>query len=306
MKMSFDHTALWMKAKLFLNHAMDEGSDREFDERALWAALALELLAKAALAKVSPLLVADPVADDGVSLLAASGLVEHDGPVVSVKAKAAMSRCQRAFKPFSAPEAARILAHRNEYLHGGSPRFTPIPEVAFWPRFWAQAAILVEAVDEDLESLVGPSRVGIVDGHLAQNRRNLDDRYQSRVARARQRVALLDAGQVPSGLASEWAPSDSPGAGLKHRTYRECPACGQEDGVLEGDEELEVEQQVEQIDEDDFDVWYEVTVAAERFSCGRCHIVLDGVEMLERGELDTEFTIQGSPEDYYEPEYDNE
>lgn len=55
----FDHDALWTKAKLFLNRAMDD-DPRSFDERALWAALALELLAKAALARVSPLLIAEP------------------------------------------------------------------------------------------------------------------------------------------------------------------------------------------------------------------------------------------------------
>ena len=53
MSKPWDPDALFIKAKLFLNHAMDDDS-RQFDEQALWASLALELLAKAALAKVSP------------------------------------------------------------------------------------------------------------------------------------------------------------------------------------------------------------------------------------------------------------
>jgi hypothetical protein len=50
----YDHEALWSKAKVFLNRAMDPDSGRAFDEQALWAAAALELLGKAALARVSP------------------------------------------------------------------------------------------------------------------------------------------------------------------------------------------------------------------------------------------------------------
>ena len=74
MSKPWDPDALFIKAKLFLNHAMDDDS-RQFDEQALWASLALELLAKAALAKVSPVLIAVPT-EEGNSLLVASGLVE--------------------------------------------------------------------------------------------------------------------------------------------------------------------------------------------------------------------------------------
>ena len=59
MSKPWDPDALFIKAKLFLNHAMDDDS-RQFDEQALWASLALELLAKAALAKVSPVLMTAP------------------------------------------------------------------------------------------------------------------------------------------------------------------------------------------------------------------------------------------------------
>ena len=35
----YDHEAMWSKAKVFLNRAMDPGSGRSFDEQALWAKL---------------------------------------------------------------------------------------------------------------------------------------------------------------------------------------------------------------------------------------------------------------------------
>ena len=73
---TYSHDALWTKAKLFMSYAMDDEPARTFDERALWAALALELLGTAALARVPPLLIASPNEDeDGNNLLIASGLI---------------------------------------------------------------------------------------------------------------------------------------------------------------------------------------------------------------------------------------
>jgi len=90
----YDYEALWLKAKSFLNRAMDdEGDERSFDEQALWASLALELLAKAALARVSPLLIAEPT-QDGTNLMIASGLIEGDARFTSVRAKTLYSRCR--------------------------------------------------------------------------------------------------------------------------------------------------------------------------------------------------------------------
>lgn len=77
MTVPYDHEALWLKAKLFINRAMDDDGYRSFDEQLLWASLALELLAKAALARVSPLLIVEPT-EDGTNLLIASGLVKGD------------------------------------------------------------------------------------------------------------------------------------------------------------------------------------------------------------------------------------
>ncbi|MEO7261017.1 MAG: hypothetical protein ABI047_07165 [Jatrophihabitantaceae bacterium] len=72
MSASYDFEALWMKARLFLAHAMDDDEPRTFDERALWASLALELLAKSALSNAHPVLIANPT-EEGTNLLIASG-----------------------------------------------------------------------------------------------------------------------------------------------------------------------------------------------------------------------------------------
>ena len=125
MSKPWDPDALFLKAKLFVNHAMDE-EGRQFDEQALWASLALELLAKAALGRVSPVLIAVPT-EEGHSLLVASGLVDGDVRFTSVQAKTLFARCARAFKPFSEKESKAIAAARNDCLHPHTARCLVAP-----------------------------------------------------------------------------------------------------------------------------------------------------------------------------------
>jgi hypothetical protein len=304
MSTSYDHEALWIKAKLFLNHAMDSDESRGFEEQALWASLALELLAKAALARVSPLLIAEP-SEEGTNLLMASGLVEGDARFTSVRAQTIYTRCSKAFKPFSQKEALAINRARNEYLHGAGIGFNGIPPDAWWARYWAQAAILVNALDTDIDDLVGSDRVGIVEGHLAQNARNLEHRVEMLTERAKQRLAQYQSGVLPSRVAKEWDYPANLSAGLTYHADEPCPACGH-DGLLEGEDVQSSEIRYEQIDAEDYEVSAELTVGADYFSCPRCRLVLDSYELLEAAGVSVTFEATGDVSDFMEPEYGND
>jgi hypothetical protein len=199
----YDHEALWAKAKVFLNRAMDPGPGRSFDEQALWASAALELLAKAALARVSPLLIAEPT-EEGLNILIATGLVQGSAQFTSVSASTVFKRCERAFKPFSAAEAMKFAAARNEYLHGSGIGFMAIPPQAWWPRYWSLAATLLTAQDRDAIDLVGIDRLSVVEEHLARNARNIEHRTEALIERARQRLAQYRAGTLPARIQAEW------------------------------------------------------------------------------------------------------
>lgn len=188
----YDHEALWSKAKVFLNRAMDPDSGRAFDEQALWAAAALELLGKAALARVSPLLIAEPT-EEGVNILIATGLIEGDASFASVRASTIFKRCQGAFRPVSAADAMKFADARNEYLHGPGIGFMTLPPHVWWPQFWALASILVTAQDCEIKELVGLDRTAVVEGHLEQNAKNIEHRTEALIARAQQRLAQYQA-----------------------------------------------------------------------------------------------------------------
>ena len=303
MTSSYDYDALWTKAKLFLNHAMDDGEERQFDERALWASLALELLGKAALARISPLLIAAPN-EEGTNLLIASGLMAGEARFKAIPARTLYTRCSRAFKPFSFREAEQITFARNDYLHGGAAAFGGLPPEVWWPRYWGQAAILVNALDRQLVDLVGESRVEAVEAHLAQRERNIEERVEMLLERSRQRFEQYLAGTLPARLAEEWARAPDPSAGLTYSVAHDCPACG-ELGTLEGENVSDAELNHETVG-DDIDAWMDLTIDAEFFSCENCRLVLDGYEYLVQAGLPTEFEGIGDVGDYFEPDYGND
>ncbi|OJX70204.1 MAG: hypothetical protein BGO95_04195 [Micrococcales bacterium 73-13] len=298
----YDPDRLWIKARMFVHRAMDDG--REFDEQAFWASAAFELLGKAALAKVSPILIANPN-PDGHSLLVASGLLEVDDKFFTIPAKALWSRCHRAFKPFNEQEAAYISSVRNDYLHAGGVGREGTPE-AWWPRYWAQVAILVSHLDRDLEELVGRERERVVTQYLETNRENVKRRAEALIERARSRLALHESGSMSVTLERAWA-GFSPYY-FQHTTSAECPACGSS-GTLSGDTVLETKAEFVTLhgEEDQFeDVIVFVTVATDGFACPRCHLELNDLDLIEAVGLDTDFEVEGDPSSYYEPEYDNE
>jgi hypothetical protein len=301
----YDHEALWIKAKLFINRAMDIDEIRSPDERSLWAALALELLAKAALAKVSPLLIAEPT-EEGVNLLIASGLIEADARFTSVRAKTLFLRCQRAFRPFDLTEAMGIVNGRNEYLHGGGVGFATLPDSVWWPKFWAQAIILVSALDKDIDEFVGSARKHLVDKHLEQNAKNVEHRTEALIGRAKQRLLQMKSGVLPAKIVAEWRPGRDLSAGLSYSTSAACPACGNE-GVLEGDSVLSADINYPQGGDEYDEVSVTLDISSDYFSCPICHLVLDGYQYIGEAELPLSFEAEGDPSDYYdEPDYGND
>lgn len=299
----YDHQALWAKAKVFLNRAMDTAPSRSFDEQALWASAALELLGKAALARVSPLLIAEPT-EDGVNVLIATGLIEGTAKFTSVRAATVFKRCARAFRPFDAGTAQKIADSRNEYLHGSGVGFAVLTLELWWPSFWAQAAILVTAQDREIEDLVGLDRVSTVDAYLEQNSKNVEECTGALINRAKQRLNQYRAGTLPAKVQQEWEAFEL-SAMLRYRAPATCPACGSAGRVeAEDADDYEVEYEYDE-DGGPASMWATATVTPDYFSCSTCRLVLDRYELVHQAGLAEPFTaIDDDPPQ--EPEYGND
>jgi hypothetical protein len=301
----YDHAALWNKAKVFINRAMDPGDLRSFDEQALWSSAALELLGKAALARVSPLLIAEPT-EEGLNILIAAGLIDGPARFSSVSASTIFKRCERAFRPFVARDARRFADARNEYLHGSGLGFTALPPEAWWPKFWALASILVTAQDCQLNDFVGDQRTEIIEAYLVLNKKNVEHRVEALISRAKQRLMLAKSGTLPAKIQLEWGNATDLTAGHSYSAPAQCPACGSP-GMAEGDDNSDMEYQYDggYGDEEQGWVWATVTVPVDYFSCPTCRLVLDGYELIEQSGMAETFTvIDDDPP--REPEYGND
>ncbi|MFD6178475.1 MULTISPECIES: hypothetical protein [unclassified Isoptericola] len=301
---AFDPQAFWAKATLFLNRAMEPGDMRSEDERRLWASLALEQLAKWALAETSPVLVADPVIGDGGQLLRALGLRESVGSV-TVGASTAFKRCEVIYRPFSAKDATKFSEARNEHLHGPEIALIGIPAEAWWMRFWSLVDILLSAHGQSPIDLVGSARSAEVEEHISRSAKAIEKRAEALVAGAQRNLKRYDDGLMSGTEQKRWdrvtkAPM---GVGLKYNAEATCPAC-EATGYIEGDyPESEEYQSPEDYDESPS---LEVEFYADYFMCPNCHLVLETAELVVAGGIDGLFTVYTEAPEYYEPEYGND
>lgn len=298
----FSAEGYWIKGQLFINRAMEPDDVRSEDERRLWASLALEQMAKWALARTSPTLVADPARIDGDQLFRALGLREG-GPYVSVTAWTAFKRCAAIYRPFSEKEASAFAHARNEYLHGTDIALLDLPLEAWWPRFWSLVSVLLTAHQLVLEDLVDVSRLAEIELHLSHNAKRVEHQCEAAIEAARRNLDRYREGHMLTYEARRW---ERGGLGLtlgeEFQSEATCPACG-EYGTVEG-ETPDREDVVWPTNMDDIPV-VEVTFVPDYFSCPTCHLVLDNYELIVQAQLDDPVTIP-TDRDYAETEYGND
>lgn len=265
---------------------MDDGP-RSFDERAMWASIALELLAKAALANHSPILIADP--NDDTSLLGASGLVRAEGSFKSVTAVTLYRRCRRAFRPFDEKKAEIFANARNDYLHGSGIVFGAIPETVWWADFWSLVSPLVDAQDKSIEDLVGERRTQVVLDHLENNQKYVSERVESLLGRARVRFEDKKTGRMSAARTNQWKSEYDLRLGLRYSTGCDCPACGQS-GLLEA-EDVE-NMRIEPGYYDHYEARGLADALADYFVCEHCQLVLDRYDFIEAAGIDPAFEVE--------------
>ena len=287
MSLPYNHDAVWMKAKTFIDRSFN-ALDDDFPLAALWAANSLELLAKSVLGKINPLLVADP-SDDGESLMLAAGLPGDKTKYKSIPAKALYNRCARVFRSFNKKHATEIAMQRNAELHSGAEPFNEVgDQQSWWEQFWSIAAVLIDGRGCTIEEFVGPSHTAQVQERLERNAQNVHRRVGSLIARARQRHANGEEPQRWPRLEREFAVSIL------------CPVC-QGNAVLGGDR-VEDSDVVVEVDEDGPYVDYElVQVWADFFQCEECGLMIEGDAHIEAAGLDSKIEVDRP----YEPELDD-
>jgi hypothetical protein len=140
---AFEAEAMWAKSKMFMERGIMARDNRDVSAFHLWAALALELLAKAALARIHPVLVADPT--DFNSMLVACRVKASD-KTRSILARTAFERLMQVSTEFD--ERARRFCmlmsnRRNEELHSGASPTVDLDPRAWVPEYWRVSEIML-------------------------------------------------------------------------------------------------------------------------------------------------------------------
>src|SRR5258708_1201459 len=151
--MQWSTEALYAKSQLFMARAHEQPVNSLLF--AFWASLSLELLCRAALAKVHPVLLADPRED--ANLFYAFG-IQPAKPPKSIVTKAIVIRCTLLVDGFTedmAKHCALMADQRNAELHSGTVGFADFENAAWLPGTYEVIEILLRHLGVKLSDFLG-------------------------------------------------------------------------------------------------------------------------------------------------------
>lgn len=291
--MSWEKDPLWAKSKLFLERAFSES--REDSLFCLWCSLGLELLARAALASVSPTLLAEPDPEQRFLLHALRKSTQAGSPR-SIGTSQVFKLCSQLFEKFSKEDLTASLAlanRRNDELHTGMSAFDEYPAKVWLPSFYRACRSLAESMGESLVSLFGEEEAKIAGQILQEIQEEVQGKTQSTIA-AHKKVFEAKSEQDRAIAAKN---SSLEAERLAHERHHRvaCPAC-KSDAVVQGETFGE-----EQVSIEDDVVVLRQPVSPRAFHCSACGLSLQGYAALNAAGLGGLYTrrTEYSPEDFY-------
>lgn len=305
--MSWDENALWSKAKIHIDRAMKE--DRTSENFPFWIALSLELLARAALSSVSPLLLAAPAKDDFASILYALRKPIGKAKPRSRDTAGVLNLCRQLVPDFGDDELKISLALadlRNEELHSGGSPFTNLPPSTWLTHFYRAADALCRFQKRNLQGLLGDEEYAAAQTMMSVDTANVKAKVQKTIHSHREAFLLKpDTEQKRLRKQSESRANTMAWEGGHKVT---CPAC-QATTYIRGTEFAFKDPVLE-----DGEIVVRTTMLPAKLKCDACGLALDThAELVEAG-IGVQYTRtqRSDPLDYYSqdmydgPEYDNE
>lgn len=292
--MSWEREPLWTKAKLYFEKAYTE--DREEPYFGLWCAMGLELLARSAVAKVSPTLLADPDKDQQ-NLLHALNLGSAKSQKKSIATNQVLYLCQTLITDFTEINlkvASAIINRRNEEVHTGGAAFSEYPTQQWIGGFYKCCKILSEFQEESLNSLFGDEIQKEADLVLTEVEQEVKGKAESTIA-AHKRVFDAKEENVRINLTSE---AEKKAELLSHRGHHrvKCPSCGSMATVQGESYGKDV------IEHKEDEIIVRESVLPTKFACSACELKLNGYASLKAANLADHFTNRShyTPEEYYD------
>lgn len=181
--------SLWAKSKIYCDFAFDSEPDSPLFP--LLASVALELLGKAALARIHPVLIADP-RGEGTNVLYAFG-VPTKSPHTIV-AKSVFTRLTQLVPEFSQEdeEACLLMAERrNRELHSGVLAYEGVSSSQWLDDFYRVAKVLCDFVGKDVTDLLGSTRGTEAKEVSSETRKKAEANVRKAISEAQRRFAAM-------------------------------------------------------------------------------------------------------------------
>lgn len=303
--------ALYAKSKVYIKRGFRCLQAGETEEYQLWSSLALELLGKAALAKIHPALVADPIHVN--SLFAACGK-QLSPDIKTITAKTVFDRLGNLDKAFDARHqkfCEQISLRRNAELHSGESPFSGMKSDAWEREFWGAVETILVMQKESLESWLGTDESKTPAAIVKEAAEAMQWAVKNRIARHKEdfektnqdpkkRQSLLDRATALSFQ------DFSKRFNISVDSWRRdvCPACGAAGflgGILWSEEVVE-----EEYPEDPMIEYIDETYRCEEYFCPTCNLHLFGTKEIEAADLPDEYVIQEERQREFEPDYGND
>lgn len=283
--------ALLTKAQRYAEEMLSH--DRDDWRFGILSSLALELLARAALAHVSPALLADP--KEWTYLYYALGHTPKTPKFIpkSVDISAVFARLREIVPKFDVRLEGQCVLHltrRNDELHSGNSPFDGIGTSDWLPVYYEACDVLLSSIGESLATFLGPTEAAVAAQMIAASTNESAKAVAKRVQACK---TLWDAlsdeeRERKAAQASLWA-SRRAGHGVQ------CPACSSF-ALLNGSPAAPPVQRLK-----DGKVVETQAFLPSRFECISCGLKVSGLAELHACKLGDAFkaTSTYEPSDYY-------
>lgn len=294
--MNWSKDALFQKAKLFFGKAFAEEKDSPF--LGIFCTLGLELIARAAVANVSPALLAES-SNANANILYALGKKDASFKPKSLAISQVLAICKEIIPDFTDDclrLSTALVDRRNEELHTGGAAFAEYNQDKWIAGLYQCCKVLVVSMGETLENLLGREEAATAEELIAQDvekvKKDVTEKiiahkkvYENRIKEMDDCGALIiSKGTIMVDM-------------FTHQGYHKvsCPCCGN-DALIYG---KEPEFGRETIDADE--VIVRKDVIPNSFKCDVCNLKLSSYAELKAANLPLHYTTTQTydPVDYF-------
>lgn len=298
--MNWSKDALLAKAKVYFAKAYSEDMDSIYF--GMYNALGLELLSRAALARISPALLADPSSAE--NLLYALGLKDIGGKQKSIMMNRVIALCAELIQDFDKDlqqVVTLMTERRNEELHTGGGGFAEYDVDKWLAGFYKACQVLGVSMGETLEKLFGREVAAEAGRIMEQDSENIRKTVLDKIS-ARKKTYLEDMETRPDEMNELLTFSKTAVVQKTHKGYHQvkCPCCGN-DAVVFGKESMSSHDVIE----DDV-VAVKKDVMASSFQCEVCKLRLTSYAELKVAGLPLHYTntYYYDPTEYFDIDID--